>query len=267
MKNHIAYGSESSTEDRVRGQRSEEVTQWYFRLNGVFLIPGFIVHPDVPQKYPRTEADLLGIRLKNSSEGVWRPNRNSHFRKEANRTSMKDDSIILDASKNGTVKKHLVCMIEVKTGECNINGPWSDKIETHGNNGESNMQRALARVGFGNHTEITLAARDMYEHLRHEGENNEFIVQYFAVGRTVSNELRVKYPKLIQITFDQIGSFLQSRFKDFPEKIPTEHEIVLWKGFGDNFRKWFEYSGWKGTPSVVSCQQALTRYINMGECE
>ena len=32
--------------DRERGKRAEEVTEWYFRLNGFFLIPGFIVHPD-----------------------------------------------------------------------------------------------------------------------------------------------------------------------------------------------------------------------------
>jgi len=264
MKIHNAYDSESSVKDRERGQRSEEVAQWYFRLNGVFLIPGFIVHPDVPQKHPRTEADLLGIRLQNSSEGIWRPNRNNTFRREANRITMKDDSILLDASMHGTVKKHLVCMIEVKAGECNINGPWSDNYGTNQNIEQSNMKRALGRVGFGNHTETTSAARDMYEHLRHVG--NSFIVQYFAVGRTISNELRDKYPRLVQITFDQIGAFLQSRFTDFPEKIPADYGIDLWKGFGDKFRRWFESSGYRTTPSVVSCQQALIKYINTGQC-
>lgn len=247
-----------------RGRRAEEVVEWYFRLNGVFLIHGFIVHPDRPCQKPRTEADFLGIRLKDSNEGIWRRSKNERFRDGTNRISMTDDNFITHASSVGTVKKHLVVMVEVKAGKCSINGPWSDIIESNKELGQSNMERALSRVGFGNRTEINKAAEAMYENLRYEGSN--FIVQYFAIGQTKSQELEKKYPKLVQISFDQIAIFLRDRFNNFPEKIPENRNITLWRGFGDSFRLWFESNGYSRSPSIEACQNALKRYIDTGTC-
>ncbi len=45
------------------GSRAEEVAAWYFRLNGFFAIPGFVVHPDRRQRHARTEADLIAVRF------------------------------------------------------------------------------------------------------------------------------------------------------------------------------------------------------------
>lgn len=257
---------EEMDEEQLRrdiGKRAEEVAEWYFRLNGVFLIHGFVVHPDSPRPTPRTEADLLGIRLKDSSEGVWRPTKGAHFRSDSNRTSMTDDVLITQSSMDGTVKKHLIAMVEVKAGRCSINGPWSD-IKERDQQSNSNMERALSRVGFGNRTEISTAASSMYESLRYVGAN--FIVQYFAVGKTPSTELSVRYPKLVQITFDQIAIFLQDRFNRFPEKIPLETDISLWDGFGDCFRRWFEVNGYRKSPSIEACKNAVSRYIETGKC-
>lgn len=245
------------------GRRAEQVAEWYFRLNGVFLIHGFVVHPDSPRPTPRTEADLLGIRLKESSEGVWRPSKGAHFRNGSNRTSMTDDVLITKASMDGTVKKHLIAMVEVKAGRCSINGPWSD-IKERDQQASSNMERALSRVGFGNRTEIGTAASSMYESLRYVGTS--FIVQYFAVGKYPSPELAEKYPKLVQISFEQIAVFLQERFNHFPEKIPLETDISLWDGFGDCFRRWFEINGYRKSPSIEACKSAVNRYIETGKC-
>jgi len=127
-------------QNREKGERAEEVAEWYFRLNGFFLIPGFVVHPDVSNRNPRTEADLLGIRLSGSCEGVQssaaygQPRRSGHFR------AMRDDERLIISSKDGTVIKHLIAMVEVKSRECDINGPWSRKED-------GNMHRALSRVG------------------------------------------------------------------------------------------------------------------------
>ena len=262
----MEFNEESSDErsGAKRGRRAEEVAQWYFRLNGFFLIPGFVVHPDVPRPTPRTEADLLGIRLKDSNEGLWHASQADHFRVGANRTSMTDDPLLTSASMVGTVKRHLVAMVEVKAGTCSINGPWSDRGGGDQTPGQSNMERALGRVGFGNRTEVTVAGSSMYENLRYEG--NAFVVQYFAIGKTTSTALARTYPKLIQITFDQIGSFLRDRFNGFPEKIPLDRDIRLWQGFGDSFRWWFESSGYGSAPNVLACQSAVKRYINDGRC-
>jgi hypothetical protein len=247
-----------------RGHRAEEIAEWYFRLNGVFLIHGFVVHPDRPRPKPRTEADFLGIRLKDSSEGVWRPSKGDHFRDGANRVSITDDVNITNSSLVGTVKKHLVAMVEVKAGKCSINGPWSDVNERDKILGRSNMERALSRVGFGNRAEVNAASAAMYERLRYEGSN--FIVQYFAIGKVKCPDLEKKYPKLYQISFDQIAIFLRDRFNNFPEKIPQNRDIVLWRGFGDSFIRWFEASGYRTAPSIEACQSALKRYISTGVC-
>lgn len=58
------------TNEKIIGDRSEQVANWYFRLNGFMTIPGFVVHPDLrewetPQ---RTEADIIGVRLPFSCE-------------------------------------------------------------------------------------------------------------------------------------------------------------------------------------------------------
>ena len=261
----VARNHGSCNGDRERGSRAEDVAQWYFRLNGFFLIPGFIVHPDAPRQTPRTEADLLGIRLSGSTEAVWRRSRGDHFRGGIAPTSMKDHQVLLDTAKVGTVPRHLIAMVEVKAGTCNINGPWSDKSGYAEGREPTNMERALARVGFGNRSQVHAVAGEMFKSLRHEGA--EFVVQYFAVGRTRSSELQEFYPRLVQITFDQIGTFLRDRFSRFPEKIPLDGDIELWRGFGDSFRRWFEINLYQGgVPSEVECQRAVKRYIDEGLC-
>jgi hypothetical protein len=247
--------------NRRRGSRAEEVAQWYFRLNGFMSIPGFVVHPDAPMPVPRTEADLLAIRLKCSREGVWRRDHGGQVRVAYKPTDMEDDPILLNAGRVKTVPRHLVAMVEVKTGICKINGPWSDQVKYGGGDAASNMERALARVGFGNHTEVTTAAEAMYRKLRYEGK--EFVVQYFAIGLQKSDELAALYPALVQVSFDQIGSFLWRRFCAFPEKLPQRADVILWDGFGDRFRWWFEGGGSynRKTAGELGCQQFVRRYI------
>lgn len=247
-----------------KGQRAEEIAEWYFRLNGFFLIPGFVVHPDAPRPTPRTEADLLGVRLKGSTEGVWHQ-KSSHSERQKNNKffSMDDDRIFINAARVGTVARHLVAMVEVKAGRCKINGPWSDRNIKDSQPGMSNMARALGRVGFGTRDETIRASDLMYQNLRYEG--TEFVVQYFAVGKLESQNLKDTYPLLIQITFDHIGEFLHSRFSKFPEKIPIDRNIQIWRGFGGWFRNWwFESENYRRTPTVTSCQQAVSAYIEKG---
>lgn len=255
----MSYQQEENSPEKIIGNRAEEVAQWYFRLNGFFLMPGFIVHPDVPMRTPRTEADVLGIRLKGSSEGVWRRPEWANAQSDRRHAPMKDDDKLLAAGKDGTVAKHLIAMVEVKAGRCQINGPWTDGTGLQ--QGTSNMHRCLARVGFANKTEVDEAAKAMYQSLRYVGR--EYIVQYFAVGKVASTELQTKYPDLVELTDNDIGAFLYKRFSSFPEKIPSETEITLWNGFGDKFRWWFE--GMQPR-SPQKCVEAVRNYIDRGDC-
>jgi hypothetical protein len=65
---------------------SESLTYWYFRLNGFFTIPNFVVHPDRGSKQ-RTEVDVFGIRLPNRHELLANP--------------MEDDGVLWRAVKLG----------------------------------------------------------------------------------------------------------------------------------------------------------------------
>ncbi len=96
----------------TKGERAEHVSNWYFRLNGFLSIPGFVIHPDHPSRYPRTEADLIGVRFPNSTEVL-------------DGVSMMDDPKLSGLCK---LTKTLFVLVEVKTELCSINGPWSDPL-------------------------------------------------------------------------------------------------------------------------------------------
>ena len=249
---------ENVDNNMARGMRAEEVAQWYFRLNGFFLIRGFIVHPDqAKDKGALTEADLLGIRLRHSTEKYWRSEQN-----KMKSSNVPDDALLTDINKDSC--KHLAVMVEVKSGLCAINGPWTHGIGLD-NKSKSNMGRALMRMGHIPPGEINDGVSKMHQHLRYE--SNEFVTQYIAIGRTIDSNLRDKYPRLIQITFDKIGSFLCTRFESFPNKIPQDRNISLWDGFGGEFCEWFQREGNFGSRMVTenSCQGKVRSYIDSGK--
>ena len=100
----------------------------------------FIVHPDqAKDKGALTEADLLGIRLRHSTEKYWRSEQNKM------KSSNVPDDILLTKINNDCCK-HLAVMVEVKSGGCAINGPWTHDSGLE-NKSKSNMGRALMRMG------------------------------------------------------------------------------------------------------------------------
>jgi hypothetical protein len=189
------------------GERSEQVANWYFRLNGFLSIPGYVLHPDKRQRFPRTEADLIGVRFANSVE-------------EIDDRKMADDLSLIRLADNGQT---LFVLVEVKTNLCAINGPWSDEQA-------GNMQRVIQRLGFAEEKEIETIAEEMYRNLR--WENETYVLQYLAVGGRVNRQLQGNYKKLVQITWDQISDFLFERFRLFPEKLPDGAPFhPQWPGF------------------------------------
>ena len=203
-------GERTLMEDRRRGERAEQVANWYFRLNGFLSIPGFIIHPDRQRLFPRTEADLIAVRFPYSAEKI------------ADR-DMEDDPLIINLAKPPQI---LFILVEVKSGTCNINGPWSRREE-------GNMQRVIRRLGFAkDNDEINSIADDMYSHLR--WENNNYVLQYIAVGADINKDLKRRYSSLVQITWKDIGKFLFKRFREFPEKLPSDGRPIhsQWPDFG-----------------------------------
>lgn len=255
INNHVS--DRDAEANRAKGIRAEEVAEWYFRLNGFFLIRGFIVHPDKARdKGALTEADLLGIRLRHSAERYWK------FEHNKNKSSnMPDDTLLIDINKNSC--KHLAVMVEVKSGLCAINGPWTHDSGLD-NKSQSNMGRALMRMGHIPPGEIKDGASEMHQHLRYESE--KFVTQYIAIGKHINPDLQGRYPHLIQITFGNIGSFLYTRFINFPNKRPLDRNISLWDGFGGEFCEWFQDESAYRRREVreASCQEMVHQYIASG---
>lgn len=213
---------DSRSIDRNRGMRAEEVAHWYFRLNGFLSIPGFIIHPDREQRHPYTEADLIAVRFPYSTEIL-------------NSRAMKDDQLLLELDclpPDSRPPRTTIVLVEVKTDLCRINGPWS-------NSERGNMQRVIRRLGFAAPEHVEKIAQKMYLDLR--WEDKHFVLQYVAVGSRFNDGLQVNYPKLVQITFEQIADFLYDRFLNFPEKLPTGPIHEQWPDFGRYYGEKFRH--------------------------
>ena len=219
--------------NRKRGARAEHVSNWYFRLNGFLSIPGFVVHPDTPKRYPLTEADLIAVRFPNSSEVIGE-------------RSMVDDSLLTLLANR---QQMLFLLVEVKSDLCKINGLWSDPVA-------GNMQRVISRLGFAKVESVDRISQQMYAGLRWEDEDT--VLQYVSVGQRINDGLQRSYPKLRQITWDQISDFLFNRFKQFPEKLPDNGRSVheQWPDFGRRFGK-----GLRRMSSVQDAREFVRQYI------
>jgi hypothetical protein len=217
-----------------RGERAEQVAQWYFRLNGFLSIPGFVVHPDEVRRHPRTEADLLGVRFPHSKEALMG-------------RSMEDDAWIRESG------KVLFIITEVKVDVCNVNGPWSREED-------GNMQRAIRRLGFATDDLVADIAKAMYKTLH--WEDSTHVLQHVVAGARVNHDLGRNYPQLKQITWEHISSFLFKRFTDFPEKLGDGGRVhSQWPDFGRKYGEWFYRRG-RRERSV----DAVQRYVETGCC-
>lgn len=221
---------------RKRGERAEHVSNWYFRLNGFLSIPGFVVHPDTPKRYPLTEADLIAVRFPNSSEVIGK-------------SPMVDDRLLTSLANH---KQTLFLLVEVKLDLCKINGPWSDPTA-------GNMQRVIKRLGFAHPELVESIAHQMYSELRWESETT--VLQYVAVGKRINDGTQRTYAKLCQITWDQISDFLYERFKEFPEKLPDDGQAIheQWPDFGKAFGKRF-----RRIHSEIDARSFVAHYIENG---
>lgn len=230
--------------ESIPGNRAEDVANWYFRLNGFFSIPGFIVHPDHRQRYPRTEADLIGVRFPESKEII-----DNH--------KMTDDSKLTLLAVSQNRAKILFVLVEVKTKVCNMNGPWS-------NPEEKNIHRVIRRLGFLQEPKIEEVATSMYNHAR--WENDQYVLQYICVGRKVNNDLKKKFDGLVQVTWRDIANFLYERFRNFPEKLPNGPIHSQWPDFGREFAEWFVRITSINEKDLNESENAVLQYIQTGHC-
>jgi len=184
----------------------EQVAYWYFRLNGFFQMDSFIVHP--PGKgSQRTDADLLGIRF---------PYRQEMYFDDPDRT-MGDDTNALQLSNQLTD----VAIIEVKTSQpCSLNGPWSDQDQ-------HNVHRVLAAIGCFPMDQINEAAVSLYGTGKYSPEGQNIRVRLIAVGNEASEDLAKNFPNVVQVTWNQVLTFIGNRLHEFRS---NKRDVSQWDG-------------------------------------
>ena len=221
--------AEQRRSHQLIGMRAEEVASWYFRLNGFLSLPGFVVHLDQDKaevgadgipRYQRTEADLIAVRFIESREII-----NSFGAKR----EMHDDQKLLDLYCSGENKQALFIVVEVTSGLCKMNGPWT-------NSNKKNMQRVIRRLGFAtSESNIEKIAEAMYRSGRYE--DDFYAMQYICLGNEKNPEIGYSHRDVLQIEWNEIGEFFIRRFKDFPEKTPDGQVHEQWPDFGKKLGK------------------------------
>lgn len=162
----------------------ERLAYWYFRLNGFLTTENFIVHPDAGRDQ-RTDADLLAVRFAHRAENLSRP--------------MVDHPQVVSCA---TLIN--VIMVEVKTGRCSLNGPWT-------NPSEENMHRVLSAIGCLPQSEISRVSGEL--HIKGCWSDAPVTVRLFALGETTDHRLPISISQ--QLTWTEVISFCIQRFQDY----------------------------------------------------
>jgi hypothetical protein len=171
--------------------KTEQVAYWFFRLNGCMNIVNFLVHHEQRGR-EGTEVDILAVRL-------------PHRRELAMSGEPMRDHPIFDS--DGQID---VIIAEVKTGRCDLNGPWTDPDK-------QNMHRVLYALGAFPEDQVSIVADSLYE--RQFYANDQFRVRLFAVGQTMNPGLSAQ---VVQLTWEQILTFIYERLKRY-WRIKAQH--------------------------------------------
>ena len=195
----------------IKEIESEKLAYWYFRINGFFSIPNFVIHSDEGSDQ-RTEIDLFGIRFPH--------------RKELLNNSMEDDKILTDLSHDKT----LVVLVEVTLSKIKINETWKEKER-------KNMQRALNACGIlQSDKEVEKASEELYKTGGYENSLTKIV--WICIGKEPNDNYSTRYPKLVTILYDDIFEFIFNRFtKYYEQKLSHDQWDDAGKLLFDTFKK------------------------------
>jgi hypothetical protein len=183
--------------------KPDRLAYWYFRLNGFMTIEKFLVHPETGSCIG-TDVDILATRFTYREENVVCP--------------MADDPQVAECETFANV-----VIAEIKTGGCDLNGPWTNPVL-------QNMERVLRSIGCASKDEIPPAAQSLYEHGK--WSNGIATVRLFAVGEESNDHLVVGREQ--QIEWADVIDFCVRRFKDYRRQKVSNGQ---WTSDGKQLRK------------------------------
>jgi len=191
---------------------SEKLAYWYFRLNGFLTIENFVVHPDRGTQQC-TDIDLLAVRFPHRAELLEVP--------------MEDDKrLILEP------QKIRIILAEVKIGRIELNKAWT-------NPSRKNIQRMLRAVGAIEQERVEDVSDEIYTNRWYEEPN--YVISMCCLGRTKNQDLLKRYPKMPQLTWEEVLSFVHQRFKIYHQQ---KRQHGQWDKTGQTLWKYAKkYSG------------------------
>ena len=174
---------------------AEELTYWYFRLNGFFLLENYVLH-NVGEGTQRgtADADLLAIRFPyvyeevGGQSGDWDENK---FSKEWGFDIEKDN---------------LALIIEVKS-ERNVKRSDIEKSFSL-----ERLKTALYRFGIFNKGEVNSICEDLFNK---KYEKYETIIGEVFIGKAAVTEDKKEDHKWLNITLKEINDFVFKRIRSY----------------------------------------------------
>lgn len=192
--------------------KPEDLGYWYLRLNGFLTTVNFVVHPD-QGILQRTDVDILGIRFPHRQELFMGPR------------PMVDHSILV-----GISSLPIAVITEVKRGQCNLNGPWIRPAD-------QNLHRVLAAIGIFPNRMLHNVTAGLYEEGVYGG--HDYYVTLLCLGARKSPSVANRYPKVPQITWEQILSNIWKRFNLYRREKASHSQ---WDDTGRRLWRAFESS-------------------------
>lgn len=161
------------------------------RLNGCLTITNFLVHHE---DYRRTgpDADILAVRFP--------------YRRELpeHREPMVDHPVF---QPDGRIEL-MIC--EVKTGLCDLNGPWTDPER-------GNMRRVLYAIGALPDDMIDEVAQSLYG--KHQFIDSQYKVRLFVFGDRRNSSL---HPPIEQLIWTEVLAFIYERLRTY-YRVKAQH--------------------------------------------
>ena len=174
--------------------KTDDLANWYLRLNGFLTIPNFILHPSRPGSQ-RTEADVIGVRFP--------------FRREF------EGQDFDDAKLQCSLNKPSIFLVEVKTRVHKLNEAWK-------NSNKANINKVLADLGFFESDDcIASVAQNLYNFGR--SDNKSFYCSLLFIGNVDAARVPTEYSSVPRILWEEIIAFIHKRFRTY-FGIKAQHE-------------------------------------------
>ncbi|MCX7782514.1 MAG: hypothetical protein N2318_02595, partial [Meiothermus sp.] len=138
----------------------------------------------------RTDADILGVRFPHRAE--LRPN------------PMDDDKPFVEFK-----DKPYIIIAEVKTGQCSLNGPWTEPEK-------ENLQRVLRAIGAFPEDQVETAAKNIYTSGMFS--NTAYYITLACFGKTSNSDISKNFPNVPQILWDTVLTFIHQRFRKYRDQ-------------------------------------------------